>query len=202
MVELIPESKKILNPNILDGEISYYSNFLLKKTSDNLFNKLKKTIPWKQDIIKVFGKTYNQPRLTSLHSTLKQNYSYSSITMTPLKMTTDLFYLMSLIKEINNTSFNTVLLNLYRDGSDSNGWHADNEKELGKNPVIASLSFGESRYFHLKHRTKKDQRFKIKLEHGSLLIMSGPMQHNWLHMIPKTKKKLDERINLTFRKLV
>ena len=122
--------------------------------------------------------------------------------MIPLEMTPDLIYLMSQIKKINNTNFNTVLLNLYRDGSDSNGWHADNEKELGKNPVIASLSLGESRYFHLKHRTKKNQRFKIKLDHGSLLIMSGLMQHKWLHMIPKTKKILGERINLTYRKLV
>ena len=202
MIELIPEANKILNPNLLDGELHYYSNFLSKKISDNLFNKLKKTIPWKQDLIKVFGKTYDQPRLTSLHSTLKKKYSYSSITMNPLAMTNDLIYLMTEIKKINNTGFNTVLLNLYRNGSDSNGWHADNEKELGKNPVIASLSLGESRYFHLKHRSKKSQRFKIKLDHGSLLIMSGVMQHKWLHMIPKTKKIMGERINLTYRKLV
>ena len=202
MIELTPDSKKTLNPNLLDGELNYYPEFLSKKTSDDLFYKLKKTIPWKQDLIKVFGKTYSQPRLTSLHSTLKKNYSYSTITMTPLEMTSDLIYLMSQIKKINNTNFNTVLLNLYRDGSDSNGWHADNERELGKNPVIASLSLGESRYFHLKHRTKKNQRFKIKLDHGSLLIMSGVMQHKWLHMIPKTKKILGERINLTYRKLV
>ena len=93
----------------------------------------------------------------------------------------------------------TVLLNCYRDGKDSNGWHADNEKELGKNPVIASISLGQERFFHLKHRSIKSQRHKILLEHGSLLLMKGETQHHWLHQIPKTTQKIGERINLTFR---
>ncbi|MBL30180.1 MAG: alpha-ketoglutarate-dependent dioxygenase AlkB [Flavobacteriaceae bacterium] len=202
MVELLSQGKKILNPKIIDGELYYYPEFLSKKISDKLFIKLKKSIPWKQDLIKVFGKIYQQPRLTSLHSTLKKNYTYSSITMKPHLMTNELTTLMNQIKKINNTNFNTVLLNLYRDGSDSNGWHADNEKELGKNPVIASVSLGQPRYFHIKHRKQKNHRFKLRLDHGSLLIMAGSMQHDWLHMIPKTKRILNERINLTYRKLI
>ena len=97
--------------------------------------------------------------------------------------------------------FTSCLLNLYRDGQDSNGWHADNEKELGINPVIASLSFGAERMFHMKHRRDRNQKLKLKLEHGSLLVMRGSLQHHWLHQIPKTKKTVGERINLTFRNI-
>jgi alkylated DNA repair dioxygenase AlkB len=94
------------------------------------------------------------------------------------------------------------LLNLYRDGQDSNGWHADNEKELGVNPVIASVSLGASRYFHLKHNSDKSQRLKLELTHGSLLLMEGATQHFWKHQIAKTAKKVGPRINLTFRKVL
>ena len=126
---------------------------------------------------------------------------YSNITMYPHPMTKSLLDLIHKISDVNTSDFNAVLLNLYRNKKDSNGWHADNEKELGKNPVIASISLGEERYFHLKHRTLKDQRLKIKLKHGSLLIMGGEMQHYWLHQIPKTTKIISPRINLTFRKI-
>jgi alkylated DNA repair dioxygenase AlkB len=107
---------------------------------------------------------------------------------------------LKLASEINNT-FTSVLLNLYRDGKDSNGWHADNEKELGKNPVIASLSFGAERTFHLQHNTEKTLKQKIILEHGSLLVMKGTTQHYWKHQIPKTAKEIGNRINLTFRNI-
>ncbi len=103
-------------------------------------------------------------------------------------MTADLLDLLSKIKALHGDEFNAVLLNLYRDGKDSNGWHADNEKELGKNPVIASISLGEERFFHLKHKKHKEQRLKIKLQHGSLLLMGGTMQHHWLHQIQKPLK--------------
>jgi alkylated DNA repair dioxygenase AlkB len=110
-----------------------------------------------------------------------------------------LVFIKNEIEEICLENFTTVLLNLYRDGKDSNGWHADNEKELGKNPVIASVSFGAERAFHLQHNSIKDAKQKIILEHGSLLLMKGTTQHFWKHQIPKTKKPIDERINLTFR---
>ena len=122
--------------------------------------------------------------------------------MQPHPMTNTLLGLIEQIKLFDDNEFNAVLLNLYRDGKDSNGWHADNEKELGKNPVIASISLGEERFFHLKHRTQKEQRLKIALKHGSLLIMGGEMQHYWLHQIPKTAKKIAPRINLTFRNII
>ena len=194
-------SQNIWNPNIPDGELVYYPNFLNLNKADELFIKLKNTIPWQQDPIKVFGKTYLQPRLTSLHSINKNEYSYSNITMESKPMTAELIYLKNQISKILINDFNTVLLNHYRDGKDSNGWHADNEKELGVNPVIGSVSLGQERVFHLKHKKNKTDRFKIMLQHGSLLIMSGSMQHNWLHQIPKTSRVINDRINLTFRKI-
>ena len=105
------------------------------------------------------------------------------------------------VEKISESSFNACLANLYRDGKDSNGWHADNEKELGKNPIIASLSFGATRTFKLKH-LQTNEKIDIELTTGSLLIMGGEMQHYWKHQIPKTKKFKAPRINLTFRKLI
>jgi alkylated DNA repair dioxygenase AlkB len=105
----------------------------------------------------------------------------------------------SYVENVSNTNFTTVLLNQYRDGKDSNGWHADDEKELGTNPIIASLSFGAERTFQLKHNSDKTLKKNIVLEHGSLLIMRGTTQHFWKHQIPKTSKEVGSRINLTFR---
>ena len=147
-------------------------------------------------------RVYAQPRLTSLHGNTLSSYTYSGLTLQPLPMTEALLELMNLIKKVSDHDYNCVLLNLYRDGSDSNGWHADNEKELGKHPQIASFSFGGSRFFHFKHRHIKEQRHKIELHHGSLLLMERAMQEHWLHQIPKTKKPIEPRINLTFRKII
>jgi alkylated DNA repair dioxygenase AlkB len=109
--------------------------------------------------------------------------------------------LLNNIKAVCSTEFTSVLMNLYRNGSDSNGWHSDDEKELGTDPVIASLSLGATRMFHLRHKFDKSQRHKMELTHGSLLLMSGKTQHFWQHQIPKTKKEVAPRINLTFRKI-
>ena len=199
MKELFPDEFSVYQPQLPDGELLYYPNFLAKETADAYFEELLADIPWQADKITVFGKTYDQPRLTSLHALNATPYTYSNITMYPHPMGSVLSSLLEKIKEVKNHPFNAVLLNLYRNGQDSNGWHADNEKELGNNPVIASISLGQERFFHLKHRKIKEQRLKIKLEHGSLLLMGGAMQHHWLHQIPKTSKPIDSRINLTFR---
>ena len=119
--------------------------------------------------------------------------------MHPILFTPTLFEIKSKIEKQINLNFTSCLLNLYRDGNDSNGWHADNEKELGLNPTIASVSFGAERIFQMKHRNSKKEKVKINLTNGSLLVMKGRTQHHWLHQIPKTKKEVGERINLTFR---
>ena len=117
-------------------------------------------------------------------------------------MTKVLLGILHQIQTVCDHDFNCVLLNLYRDGSDSNGWHADNEKELGKHPQIASCSFGATRFFHFKHRNISKHRYKMELHHGSLLLMEGAMQEHWVHQIPKTKKTIKTRLNLTFRKII
>jgi alkylated DNA repair dioxygenase AlkB len=156
-------------------------------------------VRWQQDDITIFGKTYRQPRLTALFGNNGKPYSYSNITMKPEEFTPDLLEIKKRIETKTKAVFTTCLLNLYRDGNDSNGWHADNEKALGEYPVIASITLGQERYFHLKHRTRKELKHKLLLEHGSLLLMQGETQHQWLHQIAKTKKPIGERINLTFR---
>ena len=185
--------------NLPDSDIIYYPNFFDKEKADEFFEKLKTDIPWQQDDITVFGKKYPQPRLTSLFGNEGKPYSYSNIVMKPHSWNSLLMFIKNQIEEVCPENFTTVLLNYYRDGKDSNGWHADNEKELGTNPVIASVSFGAERSFHLQHNSIKEQKLKINLEHGSLLIMKGTTQHFWKHQIPKTAKPIGPRINLTFR---
>ncbi|MFI0491139.1 alpha-ketoglutarate-dependent dioxygenase AlkB family protein [Flavobacterium sp.] len=182
-----------------DAEIIYYPQFFDKKVADTIFNQLKNEIPWQQDNIQVFGKTHPQPRLTALLGNEGKPYSYSNIKMQPHPWNLLLQKIKTNVESITDFNFTTVLLNLYRDGKDSNGWHADNEKELGINPIIASVSFGAERVFQLKHNSIKDQKKSILLEHGSLLIMKGTTQHFWKHQIPKTSKPIGSRINLTFR---
>ena len=182
-----------------DAEIIYYPHFFDEKEADVIFEQLKTETLWQQDDIRIFGKTHQQPRLTALYGNEEKSYSYSNIKMQPHPWNLLLQKIKSQIESVSDTNFTTVLLNYYRDGKDSNGWHADDEKELGVNPIIASVSFGAERTFQLKHNWDKTQKKSILLEHGSLLIMQGTTQHFWKHQIPKTSKAIGSRINLTFR---
>jgi len=190
---------KDFNLKLKDVDVWYYPEFFSKEESQHYYSVLLSETKWQHDTITLFGKNYKQPRLTALYGNNEKSYSYSNITMHPHQFTNELHEINSKIKASTNENFSTCLLNLYRDGQDSNGWHADNEKELGTNPIIASVSFGASRVFHLKHRFNPELKHKLILESGSLLIMKGETQHNWLHQIPKTKKNVEARINLTFR---
>jgi alkylated DNA repair dioxygenase AlkB len=185
--------------HLQDAEIIYFAHFFDKKEADAIFRQLTKDIPWQQDDIQVFGKIHPQPRLTALFGNEGKPYSYSNIKMQPYPWTLLLQKIKSYVENVSDTNFTTVLLNQYRDGKDSNGWHADNEKELGSNPVIASVSFGAERIFQLKHNSISGLKQNIILEHGSLLLMKGTTQHFWKHQIPKTSKPIGPRINLTFR---
>ncbi len=184
-----------------EAEIHYCQAFFTQEEADRYYQQLLEETPWQQDDIKVFGKVYPQPRLTALYGENGQPYSYSNIVMHPHPFTPALSEIKEKIELSVSTKFNTVLLNLYRSGKDSNGWHADDERELGHNPVIASVSFGAPRAFHFRHKKDKSLRHKLTLEHGSLLIMEGTTQHCWQHQIPKTAKTVAPRINLTFRVL-
>ncbi len=181
-----------------DATIEYFPDFFTLAKANELLEKLQKNIPWQLDNITVFGKTYPQPRLTALFGNEGKPYGYSNIVMQPHPWTPLILFIKNEIEKVCPENFTTVLLNNYRTGQDSNGWHADNEKELGRNPIIASVSFGAERVFQLKHN-KLEIKQNIILQHGSLLIMSGETQHCWKHQIPKTKKEIEPRINLTFR---
>lgn len=191
--------KEKIDLGLPDSDITYYPNFFSDQESVKYFSLLRKETLWQQDDITLFGKTHLQPRLTALYANNSKPYSYSGITMHPSVFTSSLVQIKHKIEILIHQKFTSCLLNLYRNGKDSNGWHADDEKELGKNPVIASVSFGAERTFHFRHKTKKDQKHKLVLESGSLLLMQGKTQHFWKHQLPKTRKPVGERVNLTFR---
>ncbi len=193
---LFSEKLKLDLPN---AEISYSPAFLAEEQASLHLQLLRDTTPWQQDEITIFGKTYPQPRLTALFANNSKAYSYSNITMYPHNFTPELLAIKTAVEQETQTKFTTCLLNYYRDGRDSNGWHSDDEKELGKNPIIASVSLGSERFFHLRNKADKHLKHKLLLEHGSLLVMQGETQHFWQHQIAKTTKKIGERINLTFR---
>ncbi len=188
--------------NLPDSDIIYYRNFLEKEAADAYFGTFMKDLDWQQFSIKIFGKTIPQPRLTALYAKAEVPYTYSGLTLFPKKFTLELLELCKELKQYTPAHFTHCLANLYRDGKDSMGLHSDDEKNLGKDPVIASVSLGASRKFKLKHRNNKDQKIEIDLEHGSLLLMMGSTQHYWKHELPKTKPDTGPRINLTFRKII
>lgn len=196
---LFDNAEDVIHLNLPEAEIVYYPNFMNSQSASKLFDQLLNGVNWKQDTITVYGKRYLQPRLTYLFGNNDKPYSYSNILMYPEVYPEYLLKVKQQIDKLEQMDFTTCLVNRYRNGTDSNGWHADNEEELGKQPVIASLSLGATRWFHLKHKTKTERKAKIALTHGSLLVMKGTTQEFWLHQVPKTKKKVAERINLTFR---
>lgn len=192
------------NSNLLpfQGETVFYPDFFSKKLADQFQNQLATKLEWKHEPIRMFGKTVMQPRLTALYGDEGRPYGYSGISMNPNSWTLELKAMKDRLQEFIGVEFTHVLCNYYRDGQDSMGWHRDNEAVLGKNPSIASVTFGVTRIFQIRHYETKTHKIDIPLTHGSLLMMSGESQHHWEHQIPKTKKVLGPRINLTFRKLL
>jgi alkylated DNA repair dioxygenase AlkB len=183
---------------IQNGEYIYAPSFFNVSKADYYFKKLKSEIDWKQEEMIMYGKRLKFPRLTAWYGDNDRSYSFSGITLNPKPWTNDLIDIKRNIETKCNVIFNSVLLNLYRNGKDSISWHTDAEKELGTNPVIASVNFGADRTFQLRHQVTK-QKIEIELNHGSLLIMQGELQHYWQHQVPKTSKVIGQRINLTFR---
>lgn len=187
--------------NILDrdGQVIYYPDFFTPEESDHYFETLLKEIDWKQEPIFIYGKTAMQPRLTAWYGDRGKSYQYSGISMRPKNWTPALLEIKQRIEKRTPVVFNSVLLNLYRDQQDSVGWHRDNEKSLGINPVIGSVSFGAPRKFLFRYYTDKSIQHSLELAHGSFLLMQGETQHYWEHSIPKQNHKTGPRINMTFR---
>ncbi len=158
-------------------------------------------LDWRQDEITMYGRKVTIPRLQAWYGDQGTDYTYSKLTMKPLMWTDELNYLKQQLHLKTGVAFNSVLANCYRNHRDSVSWHSDNEPELGNEPVIASISLGAERYFHLKHKYKSLSH-KLKLPSGSLLIMKGKTQENWQHAVLKSRIESPMRVNLTFRKII
>jgi|TARA_B110000908_G_scaffold159943_1_gene202681 alkylated DNA repair dioxygenase AlkB len=181
-----------------DGELYFNSALLTVEESDALYLTLSDSIAWEQRSITLFGKRMLQPRLIAWHGDVGANYRYSGADYIAQPWTAELSHLRERVEGFFKRRFNSVLLNYYRDGNDSMGWHRDNEKQLGGQPAIASVNLGATRLFKLQHVTTKELR-KIDLSSGSALLMAGCCQQYWRHSVPKQKGIITGRINLTFR---
>lgn len=182
------------NHNVL-----YYNNFLLETKANQLYQKLLRDLNWQQYPIRMFGKTMLQPRLIAWYGDQGIRYTYSQTTLVAEGWNDDLKQIQEELRQRFQLNFNSVLANLYRDGQDSMGWHSDNEKELGEQPIIASISLGVARTLQFRQKDHPKTKTSILLEPGSLLLMRGNTQEYWQHQIAKTKKVTTPRINLTFR---
>ena len=191
----------VREPVIADGRLRYWACAFDPQQSDRLLRELRRGIEWQQEEILIFGRRRRVPRLVAWHGDPLARYTYSGTRHEPLPWTAALLEIRARVEALTGDTFNSVLLNLYRDGADSMGWHADDEPELGRNPQIASVSLGATRRFRLQHRRRKSEVLSLDLGHGSLLLMAGETQHHWRHCVPKTAAPVGERINLTFRRI-
>ena len=181
---------------IEDGELALLPQLPLPISNAEVFARLLADTAWRIETVVVYGKRHPQPRLTAWHG--EASYTYSGLRLAPLPMTPLLVQLRAAVEAATGHRYNSVLLNYYRDGADSMGMHSDDEPELGPAPAIASLSYGATRSFVLRHKRSK-RTLKLDLSDGNLLLMAGAMQQNWLHGINKTARQTGPRLNLTFR---
>ena len=185
---------------LVDGDVLYCPQLLAKDRADALLAELQREIPWRQHVVQLFGRQTPAPRLSSWHGDPAAHYSYSGLALDPLPWTPTLSQVRQLVEAATEQEYNSVLLNLYRGGGDGMGWHSDDEPELGSNPHIASFSLGSSRRFLLRHKRRKGlDVVEFALGHGDLLAMRGTTQQFWKHQVPKTRRAVGARINLTFR---
>ncbi len=190
-------SNQIEEFSLRDGHCTLIHNYLQESAASALFERLLAEVTWTQDELFLFGKKHRAPRLSCWMAESDLSYRYSNMTMQPKPWLDFIKRLADRVSDTSEQNFNSVLINHYRDGQDSNGWHADNEAELGPDPIVASLSLGAQRDFRLRHNHSRES-LKLALPHGSLLIMRSGMQTHWQHTLPK-RAQSKARINLTFR---
>lgn len=195
---LFEDGGAVESPDLPDADLTYLPGFF-GSDADRLLAEVQATTAWRQDTFRIYGKEMPIPRLNAWYGEPGCVYTYSKIELDPLPWTGPLVEIKERIEPTAGGEFNSVLVNLYRDGADSVAWHSDDEPELGTRPVIASVSLGASRSFHLRHKELPDVRHRMRLEHGSLLVMRGTTQRHWQHQVPKTKASVGPRINLTYR---
>ncbi|MDF2457496.1 MAG: methylase [Cytophagaceae bacterium] len=184
-----------------DGIVNYYGKIFSDEEALTYLQKMLQEIEWKNDEAIIYGKHIITKRKAAWYGDRNYSYTYSNTTKHALPWTADLLALKKIVEELTGTVFNSCLLNLYHDGNEGMAWHSDDEKSLGKNTSIASLSFGAERKFSFKHKVSKDT-VSLVLENGSLLVMKGSTQTHWQHSLPKSTKVKSPRVNLTFRTMV
>ncbi|MEJ5996463.1 alpha-ketoglutarate-dependent dioxygenase AlkB [Pedobacter sp. Du54] len=193
------------NPNLnllpYDGTVTYYGRSMGLLKANSFYDYLLDQIEWKNDEAIIFGKHILTKRKVAWYGDQPFEYTYSNTTKQALRWTNQLLELKAICEEKSGETYNSCLLNLYHNGDEGMAWHSDGEKDLKKNGAIASLSFGAERKFGFKHKETKETVYLV-LEHGSLLVMKGTTQSNWLHRLPPTKLVRRPRINLTFRTIV
>lgn len=182
------------------ARLEYWPHWLDLDAASALVKTLAGSAPWEQRVMRLGGRAVPQPRLTAWYG--ERAYTYSGVTHEPAPWLPELADLRARLWTLTGHRFNSVLLNLYRCGADSVGMHADNERGLGPDPVIASVSLGATRTFKMQHATDRREKFSLALAHGSLLVMGRGVQAQWRHGIPKTTASVGMRINLTFREMV
>ncbi len=198
---LFQSPSKLESLSLADASVSYMPNFLKPDDANELYQKFCAELAWRQDSIKMYGKSVKIPRLQAWYGDPEAAYRYSGLEMIPIPWTLELLSLKKRIEQLTGAAFNSVLANWYRDGQDSMGWHSDDEPELGVQPTIASVTLGQVRDFDFKHK-HTGQKYRIALENGSLLLMAQETQKNWQHGIAKRTRPLNGRINLTFRQIL
>jgi alkylated DNA repair dioxygenase AlkB len=184
-----------------DGTVNYFGKILSKSKADWYFERIMSTVDWKNDEAIIFGKHFITKRKAAWYGDNDYAYTYSNTTKHALPWTPELMELKFAVEQATQTKFNSCLLNLYPTGEEGMGWHSDDEKSLGRNTSIASVSLGAERKFAFRHKVTKE-KVELLLEHGSLLLMKDATQTNWLHRLPPTKKIHKSRINLTFRTII
>lgn len=184
-----------------DSSAVLHRHALPQARQRRLFDELRAAVPWQQHDVTVFGRTYRQPRLVAWYGDPGRTYSYSGLTLIPSPWIAPILELKALCQELGGATFNSALLNLYRDGDDTVGWHSDDEPAFGREPVIASVSLGAVRRFDLRHKRSRGT-VTVDLPPGSVLVMSGRCQAEWSHRVPRSRRVTEPRINLTFRRIV
>lgn len=183
----------------LAPQLRYWPAAFSRDEADRYLASLRRSLDWHGEEVIIFGEARPVPRLVAWYGEPDAVYRYSGVTHVPQPFTAELEAIRTRVEVLSGARFNSALGNFYRSGRDGMGWHTDDEPELGRNPMIASVSFGATRRFTLRHRRDKSLKHALDLEHGSLLVMEGPTQHHWLHALPKTARPIGERINLTYR---
>lgn len=186
---------------LADAELQWYPGWLDAQVADHWLQQLVIATPWQQPELQLYGKLHRVPRMEAWYGDSEASYRYSGFTHEPLSWTPLLNDIRQRVEAAVGQPLNGLLLNYYRDGQDSMGWHSDDEAVLGPNPLIASLSLGGTRRFDLRRKGQTRIEHSLALEHGSLLVMRGPTQHYWQHQVAKTRIQCAPRLNLTFRLL-